>query len=480
MQLDKPIVPNFYQVFDFEGGSDFIPNCINYTTADFLFKHHGFINDEVTEHYFKNYTQIPVMIEMLNVHHDIHEKISINKYEEYYSEDNIFIYAVEPFANLDHILGNEYSYNKLPFTHYMSQRALDLVRVPDNNFFLLVNFSTEGTIRNYTFEQFYNILKEANIPPKKFIFVSAASDISELHQNYANDNCIDINKRYKCISHTWSIGMKSEEGNHIIFKTPDKRQVNIDQTLSTLPDYSDINSEKIRNNKFINLNRRMRDHRVLLLSLLGPDFIKNNLVSYDWDYSNDSAEIEFFQRRVSSDLWELGLKNMLFIEKNMKKSWVDYEDVMSTVGFGCENKEPYLDSYINITSETNFFDAGVYFSEKTWKPILNLQPFISVNYHNSLEHLKKLGFKTFSPFIDESYDSTKDPAERMAKIYKEIKRLNEIPIKEIHDWYYSIIDDLKFNRELFLSFTGEKLIRMETDYIYSIIDYIKEHNKTII
>ena len=46
-----------------------------------------------------------------------------------------------------------------------------------------------------------------------------------------------------------------------------------------------------------------------------------------------------------------------------------------------------------------------------------------INYYNSLKYLKQLGLKTFSPFIDESYDTIKNGKERATAIYNEIKRL---------------------------------------------------------
>ena len=38
---------------------------------------------------------------------------------------------------------------------------------------------------------------------------------------------------------------------------------------------------------------------------------------------------------------------------------------------------------------------------------------------------------TFSPFICENYDDTRDPKERMNMIFQEIIRLSEIPLEEL-------------------------------------------------
>jgi hypothetical protein len=57
-------------------------------------------------------------------------------------------------------------------------------------------------------------------------------------------------------------------------------------------------------------------------------------------------------------------------------------------------------------------------SEKIFKPISNLQPFLVIGDYLTLAELKKLGFKTFSPFIDESYDNERDSYKRMELIEK--------------------------------------------------------------
>ena len=79
--------------------------------------------------------------------------------------------------------------------------------------------------------------------------------------------------------------------------------------------------------------------------------------------------------------------------------------------------------------------------------MVNLQPFIYIGCPGALRVLKDWGIKTFSPFINESYDDEYDPIKRFNMIEKEIKKLNDMPIQQLHDWYYSIKDILIFNRE---------------------------------
>ena len=46
-----------------------------------------------------------------------------------------------------------------------------------------------------------------------------------------------------------------------------------------------------------------------------------------------------------------------------------------------------------------------FITEKTYRNIKYKKPFIIMGQHISLASLHKLGYKTFHPLIDESYDS---------------------------------------------------------------------------
>ena len=91
----------------------------------------------------------------------------------------------------------------------------------------------------------------------------------------------------------------------------------------------------------------------------------------------------------------------------MKYQYVDYPaNAMEAKdgvnhGYGWENKRPYLNSYLNITTETDFVNPTGYASEKVWKPFAFLQPVLLVGSQGTLEFIRSFGFKTFDGFIDE-------------------------------------------------------------------------------
>jgi len=115
--------------------------------------------------------------------------------------------------------------------------------------------------------------------------------------------------------------------------------------------------------------------------------------------------------------------------------------------------EMYTNSYFNIVTETSYnwnstsiIDNNIYLTEKTYRPIFGMQPFIMVSNPGVLKHLKDMGFKTFPEFFDESYDEIENPTERMYTIINEIKRICSLSLEELHDRYYNILDKLEYNR----------------------------------
>lgn len=116
-------------------------------------------------------------------------------------------------------------------------------------------------------------------------------------------------------------------------------------------------------------------------------------------------------------------------------------------------KPAYEDSIVNIVTETTFTNNRVFISEKTFHPIINLQPFIMISSNGHLAELRRLGFKTFDGFIDESYDMEENSQKRFKMICDEIIRLSEMDIEELNKLYLSYKEVYIHNRQHLLKFT---------------------------
>jgi hypothetical protein len=71
---------------------------------------------------------------------------------------------------------------------------------------------------------------------------------------------------------------------------------------------------------------------------------------------------------------------------------------------------------IEVVLETLFDDDRIHLTEKSLRPIAMAQPFVLAATAGSLGYLRSYGFKTFGSIWDESYDSIKDPEQRLYAI----------------------------------------------------------------
>lgn len=461
---------NFYVVYDFFGPNGHIPNAFNYFYAYKFFEEGGQINNAVSDHFFKNFLQPPVYNANLNLNVNLYNKIS---FDEYYDirikDDKSFTYLVEPFGSFAQFLGKQTQFSEWNFIDFISDHALNEIKHTPS-FYLHINFSTEGVFEEHLIVYLYELLKKYEIPANKVIFTISSVDIEKIHDKICLEN--NISERINVIYWGWSLRMKSLEMKQLYYGIEHKFWEHV-ENISTIVKEDDVNLEKIRPHKFLFLNRRLRPQRVVLLSLLGTDFINKNLVSYDMKMFERENDLSFFSHHLKTSHLALNsfkeFQNLIKLERKT----IDYDDLESVWGFNFENKEPYLDSYIHILSETNFYETGLYLSEKTWKPIGHLQPFIMVNKPGALKELHNLGFKTFSPFINEEYDNIENDSERMEFIYSEIMRLDSLPIEDIHNWYKSIWDILIYNRNLLFEYSDKK-DEMENDFLTTLKKRINE------
>lgn len=110
------------------------------------------------------------------------------------------------------------------------------------------------------------------------------------------------------------------------------------------------------------------------------------------------------------------------------------------------NPFEYWKNFSNI--DPRLFSPG-FATEKTYKVMACARPFIAVTTPYFLESLRKLGFKTFSPWINEDYDLIVDGQERMLAILTEVERINGLPEEEYQALLAGVAQQVQHNYELF-------------------------------
>ena len=112
------------------------------------------------------------------------------------------------------------------------------------------------------------------------------------------------------------------------------------------------------------------------------------------------------------------------------------------------SRKPYDDYFLEIVVETDCITTE-WITEKTIKNLYIGKPFIVMGGAGILTKLKSFGFKTFSPWIDESYDDITNNYLRLEAIKQEIDRLADIDINHL---YQELLPILEHNRETYVKY----------------------------
>lgn len=209
---------------------------------------------------------------------------------------------------------------------------------------------------------------------------------------------------------------------------------------------------------FLCFNRILRAHRIALLGLL----YERNLVDgayysffqdLRWD-GRGSHWSEWIQHELSTSLRDR-VTYSLKQQEHKFPLLLNNGDGSNTNSVLHSDIELYRNSYFSLITETFFFkilnnywdESSVFFSEKVFKPIACRHPFIIVSRPRSLEYLRKMGYKTFHPFINESYDSIDDDEVRLNAIVDEVQRLSNQSSDQWINWLMNVAMIVEHNQK---------------------------------
>lgn len=114
------------------------------------------------------------------------------------------------------------------------------------------------------------------------------------------------------------------------------------------------------------------------------------------------------------------------------------------------NFEKTINSYIDVNIETALFNKEFFgFSEKAFKSIICKKPFIIFGSAHTYKGLHQLGFKTFPTLInEEQLDSGFNDwefKERLQFFFDEVKRIANMDIEVIKQYYIDSLEVCEFN-----------------------------------
>lgn len=213
---------------------------------------------------------------------------------------------------------------------------------------------------------------------------------------------------------------------------------------------------RFRGKIFTCFNKINREHRLTLMERM----LREHLVDKAWySFEGDTD----FKERIS----ELHDEKFQFIKMNenlfpLRLNITEHRH--NPVDIQPDDLQYYKDSYFSVVTETLFYDKNrpdqahrpfvedsLFLTEKTYKCLALCHPFILMARPHSLRELRRQGYKTYSPFIDESYDDIENDDLRFEAIMKEVKRLCNFTGGDWEVWQSGIKEIVEYNQQHFHS-----------------------------
>jgi hypothetical protein len=120
--------------------------------------------------------------------------------------------------------------------------------------------------------------------------------------------------------------------------------------------------------------------------------------------------------------------------------------------------------FLNVVSECEFNSwHPLFVTEKTWKPIVGMRPFVIHGQPKIYSFLENNGFKTFNHLWSHIPCATGE--DQHGNVVSVIDFLRGKSKRELHDMYNDILPDLEHNRNRFFEFAQEQKYRI--DHIFT-------------
>lgn len=327
--------------------------------------------------------------------------------------------------------------------YYLNEKYLKDLR--ENKAFLMLDQSLEGYQTSWLWDWFHKECTEWKISPKRIIYITGNMIADEVYKNWCEKN--RIQDRIKVIPYAHfelDMGMQTWSRNK---ENSEKKLPSFEENV----DYKLNNSDKLKT--YACLNKRIRPHRVwFYYYLYNSGLLKDGLVSMNlFDKHWYNWEGKFFEEGQLDECSNI-LPLLVYNTPN---------DVLDdNIYINRFPEQVVKDTFFTVVSEAHCgdFDETMFLSEKTFKVIGCRHPFIIMGNKNSMSMMRKIGYKTFDGFINESFDSL-DTHDRLNGIIRSIDEVIKIDNKI--EWYKTMNEIIEHNYITLIS----KLFRYPDAYM---------------
>lgn len=121
------------------------------------------------------------------------------------------------------------------------------------------------------------------------------------------------------------------------------------------------------------------------------------------------------------------------------------------------NLDIWQNHFLNVVSETEFDEwRALFITEKTWKPMIGMRPYVIHGQTRVYEYLESAGFKTFTEYWPYTTPSDGQHEHVMSVLHY----LCDMSQTELESLYQLMLPDLQYNRERFIEFSQQQYRKM--------------------
>lgn len=389
------------------------------------------------------------MIRVDNLTHRFFENINDSKYG-FLDKLKNNKHAYSPTDEFDYYFDLSFlPIEQLPrFVNDLKEKKITIPKFNKSKRFLFLNMG-EGYACDDYFKCLHEIISLLQLKDKVYL-TNASYNLFDMYDKFCERH--DISKKINCVYYSNLFeSSKLSMDNQKVYRDVSGK----------------INLRKLTQKKlFCNFNMRDRYHRYAMIAALHYYNLTNdNYISSpnglwdenpydfhrDWHrmltYPTNFFENHEFKLEILANLESLKKIYPLRVDDRCKYDTVEEAILDSKL---CSSRKQSL---FEIISETHVYGAH-FFSEKTFLPIFLKKPFLMFNGYKSLKSLKKMGYMTFHPIINESYDDIKDDAVRCFAIATEMARQNDLRNNHseiFYAQYKKLLRICDYNHKVFMS-----------------------------
>ena len=316
----------------------------------------------------------------------------------------------------------------------------------DPNTYFVFDASTEGfsPFANFFFHILYANCSQYQIDPRKIIFVST---------NMKDEKNIKLYNKKNKIKNSIRVFSFLSFRKMILDMVEDTYGLDFDSDKAF--EYYKKSVKNSYSEKYgLSLSRVNREHRIMANFLL----FENGL----------SEKFHISQDKVDNQLAKY-TEELYHLDKTAFEKWLDCLPLTIDTSDFDTNHALKLNSHLHnstlfqIVNETHVKDwnrESLFYSEKTFRSIAHMQPFVIFGQAGCNEKLEEYGFKLFRDQFDYSFDSVEDPKKRYLKLLETIsntsKDLDNMNKDEQIEWRFSQEKVLKHNFDCLMNIDFEK------------------------